>query len=530
MVKRLSTRTINSTVQRLALPLALASALAACSTMEVHNDTLKKTEEARVAPEVPPFKSITGFSHALRCMDNLMVDYGVRDISMLVEEIADQTKKIDAGTRDMLISAVSDMTRRSRALRVVAFGKDATNAISFLASAQRQSAYEIIPQYDIKGSVSQFDENVIRNQKDFGIGYSPFLNIGAAKDLASSILGLDLSVLTTDDMSVLAGVTSRNSVVILKGGKGVAADAAYSKFGINYSMTLSKSEGKSQALRGLVELAVVELVGKLTKTPYWTCLGADRNNEEIKQEVADWYFAMSGSGVEIVAYFQNQLRRRGFYDGPIDGNFNPAMDEAVSNYPGELGLSREAIIDEAFFSAFLAADHSKVQRPAKPASMAAAAPAPAPAPAPAAPIDPAKPLALSLSTPNKQTRFTPGEAFSLMVQPTSDAHVYCYLQDETARITRFYPNRFAKDSLVSASRPLALPGAMRFQLSMNTHGREETIACFATHRDVTAELPNTIVGVDFEPLSGVSFSQIRSAFARAAGGSMAEETFHVQAR
>src|SRR5689334_11989054 len=99
MAKLPSACTLNSRLQRLALPLALASALAACSTMEVHNDTLKKTEEARVAPEVPPFKSITGFSSALRCMDNLMVDYGVRDISMLVEEIADQTKKIDAGTR-----------------------------------------------------------------------------------------------------------------------------------------------------------------------------------------------------------------------------------------------------------------------------------------------------------------------------------------------------------------------------------------------------------------------------------------------
>jgi hypothetical protein len=30
-------------------------------------------------------------------------------------------------------------------------------------------------------------------------------------------------------------------------------------------------------------------------------------------------------------------------------------------------------------------------------------------------------------------------------------HVYCDLQDESARITRFFPNRFAKDSLLAAS-------------------------------------------------------------------------------
>ena len=167
---------------------------------------------------------------------------------------------------------------------------------------------------------------------------------GVARDDASSILGLDLSVLATRDMSVMAGVTSRNSVVILKGGKGLDGDAAYHKFGVNFSMTLSKSEGQSQALRGLVELAVVELVGKLTKTPYWTCLGGDpQTSDEIRQEMTDWFYAMASTRLEVIAYFQNQLRRRGFYDGPVDGEFNAAIDEAVANYRAALGLSREEL-------------------------------------------------------------------------------------------------------------------------------------------------------------------------------------------
>jgi hypothetical protein len=464
----------------------------------------------------------------------MMIDYGVRDVSMLVEELTDNTKKINAGTRDMLITAVSDMTRRSRAVRVVAFGKDATNAISFLATAQRQSAYEVIPQYDIKGSVSQFDENVIRNQKDLGIGIQPYLNLGVARDNASSILGLDLSVLATRDLSLISGVTSRNSVVILKGGKGFDGDAAYHKFGVNFSMTLSKSEGQSQALRGLVELAVVELIGRLTKTPYWSCLGGDPNtNDEIRGEMTDWYYAMAASRFEIIAYFQNQLRRRGFYDGLIDGEFNPAIDEAVANYRAALGLSREPKIDEAFFKAYLVADHSRIQPPAHPASLLA----PPGLAAPAAPTAPAAagaaadaPLALALAADSNRTTFKPGESFGLVVRPTRDAHIYCYLQDETSRITRFFPNRFSRDSLVPAAKPLLLPGAMRFQLTMNAKGVKETIACFATQRDISTVLPAQMVGTDFEPLVVGSIDQIRSAFANASGGTAAEETFYVQAK
>lgn len=509
--------------RRLGLALAAVAVLAGCSTLDVKQDTITGTQAATTGPELPPFRTITGFSGALRCMDGLLITYGVRDVSMLVEDILDQTKKVNAGTRDMLITAVSDMTRRSRAIRVNAYGKDSANVIGFLASAQRQSVYDVIPQYDIKGSVSQFDENVIRKQKDFGIGFAPFINLGAAGDAASNVMGLDLSVLSTEDMSILPGVTSRNSVVILKHGKGVDGDAAYHKFGVSYSMTLSKAEGQSQALRGLVELAVVELMGKLTKTPYWSCLGANAaDSAEIQREVSDWYFAMAGSRVELIAWFQNQLRRRGFYDGPIDGEFNPAIDEAIANYRGELGMEKKSLLDEAFFKAYLAADHNKIKAPDKPATWIAT---PAPAQAPAQ--QPAK-LGLALEPSAPQGRLARGEAFSLTIKPTQDAHVYCYLQDDKGQVQRFYPNRFARDSLVPAARPLALPGSMRFQLVANERGASETVACFATARDVAQQLPQAVLGTDFETLPGASLEQVRTAFTQASQGALAQESFHVQ--
>ena len=530
----------------LALSATLA-VLAGCQTLEVKQPTIDQTNEIRKGPEDRPQRSITGFSHALRCMDTLLLDYGVRDITMLTEEITDETKKLNAGTRDMLISSVSDMSRRSRAVRLVAFGKDTANVISYLASAQSAAAYQAIPLYDIKGSVSQFDENLVKNQKDLGIGFAPFINIGAAKDAGSSMLALDLSVLTTSDMAVLAGVTSRNSVMILKQGSGIDGDAAYHKFGINYSMNLAKAEGQTQALRGLVELAAVELIGKLTKTPYWSCLGVTdpKKNDETRLEMFDWYHAMASTRIELIAYFQNQLRRRAFYDGPIDGEFNPAIDEAIANYRAALGLSREAVLNEEFFYAFLAADHTKIKRPDQPARyvaptsvagapasipVAASAASAKPAAAAAAAASPAAPLKLSVTAPRQQTRFARGESISLSLAPSQDAHVYCYLQDEESKVIRFFPNRFARDSRIAADQPLTLPGAMRFQLTMNTKGVPETISCFATQRDVMASLPQALVGTDFEPLPGATLELIRGAFLKASGGTLAQENFRVQAK
>jgi len=249
--------------------------------------------------------------------------------------------------------------------------------------------------------------------------------------------------------------------------------------------------------------------------------------------VFDWYHAMAATRVELIAYFQNQLRRRWFYDGPIDGQFNPAIDEAISNYRAALGLSREPVISEEFFYAFLAADHTRIKRPDQPARFVvpqpvAAAPG-SPPPAAVASV-PLAPLKLSLTTPQQQTRFARGESISLSLAPSQDAHVYCYLQDENAKVIRFFPNRFARDSRVAAARPLALPGAMRFQLTMNPRGVPETVACFATPDDVQAALPQAVVGTDFEPLAGATLDLIRVAFDKASGGKLAQENFRVQAK
>ena len=185
------------------------------------------------------------------------------------------------------------------------------------------------------------------------------------------------------------------------------------------------------------------------------------------------------------------------------------------------------MIDEALFRAYFNADHSKIKSPAQPAAYRKPDET-TPQPYTQAVLGDA--LRLTLGTSNNQTAFGKGETINLLVKPTRDAFVYCYLQDENAKLTRFFPNRFAKDPLVSAARPLSLPGTQRFQLTMNDKGAKETIACVATARDVTKDLPANVVGTDFEPLPLSSIEQIRAAFTRVSGGSVALESFHVQAK
>ena len=255
----------------LTVSLALCT-LAACSSTETR--VKKEFEDIRRGPANAPYKSITNFSHALQCMDKLMLDKKINKVPILIEAIDDKTKTVNAGTRDMLISAISEMTIRSHGIKVIAYGKGATNLISFMKLAKQKGLYKNTPLFDIHGSITQHDESVVSSGRSLGLSVFSEGDLGIAGSTSVNVIALDLNVLNTRDLSVVPGVSSHNSIAIFKRGKSFDADARINKFGVYFDISLRKSEGKTQALRNLVELGAIETIGKLVKVPYWRCLGA----------------------------------------------------------------------------------------------------------------------------------------------------------------------------------------------------------------------------------------------------------------
>jgi hypothetical protein len=211
---------------------------------------------------------------------------------------------------------------------------------------------------------------------------------------------------------------------------------------------------------------------------------------------------------QIVGYMQKQLGMRGYYVGPADGRANPRFLAAVAQSRADLGLEGGQAIDLFYFSAFLNSSRRAV------APVAATSNAPV----------------LQIAASGGARKFERGTLVSLAVTSSSDAHLYCYLQDENRKIQRFFPNRFATDSLVRAAAPVEFPGKMRFQLVANEKGITETVACFTTGSDVMKDLPANVTGTDFENLPVDSLEQIKSAFTAVNGASVGQAYFNIETR
>jgi len=512
---------------RILLALPLLFLASACVTTEesVKKDASEVTGQLRKGPEQAPLRTITNFSDGLRCMDNLFMMYGIRDVVVVSEDLDDKTKKVSAGTKDMMTSAIQGMARRSRAIRMIAWGQDSSNVISMLKEMERK--VPVLPQFGIRGSVSQLDENVAKKVEGGGIAIEPFIGIGQASVASTTILGIDLQILSTQDLSIVPGVVSSNSVAIFRSGSGLEAEAGYKKFGINYQKNLTKNEGTAQALRTLVELAAIELFGRLTKVPYWLCINGSTNDEGVKTEIGDWYTGMFAEAGEFVGYWQQQMRLRGVYQGEVNGVPDENLTKAIMAYREALGLEKNAKLDLPFFMAYLNANHYEAAPKAQEAL--ARAPAAAAAAAAKAAADKA-PLSLKIASSKGNNLFVKGEEIKLSVHPSKDAYVYCFMQDDTKAIQRFFPNRFQKDSLVTSAKGLDLPGTQKFKINANTKGVQENIACYATGRDVFADLPASVGAGDFETLSAKSLNDVKSAFDKAAGQNVAAANFAVRVR
>jgi curli biogenesis system outer membrane secretion channel CsgG len=499
----------------------LAIAIADCAAPQAFTQApaapTVQTQSAPAGPKALPQRNVTRFGDGLRCMDDMMYRFGVRDVSLMIEEMQDQSRRLGAGTRDMMVSAFADMTRRSRGVRLVTFGSDNQNVVQLLSIAQRLNDFKVVPQYDVRGSITQFDEDVTRKQAGVGVSLLPALfgaRFNKSKDV--SVLGFDASVVTTGDLTLVPGASSKNTVVVTRDDTGVSDGQAEIHNGnLSFSFDVAHNEGVAQALRNMVELSTIELTGKLLRLPYWGCLNIHVADPEVQREMEDWFLSMQGTP-ELTRFLQEQLRNRKFYDGPADGVPNAATTDALAAYRRALAMGDAVEPDMEFFRALLLRPIPKA--PDKPFVAEKGA-----GPAAGAATAAAKEIKLAVRV--AKTRYRKGEPIELTVTTAQPGYVYCYVQSPTTgKIQRIFPNRFMRDPRVEANTPLLLPGAQGFKmLAGGEDVRQQVVGCLATEREVYNQLPPTLRWGDFEDIRLGTFDDIREAFALVAKGPVSLE-------
>lgn len=496
--------------------------LSACATPK--DVETWKEPEAHVttasAPKAPAVKTITNFSPALRCMDELFLAYGKNGIVITSTGIPDETGKVRAGTKEMLITAIAKMTVKSNAFEFIDFhGGGDDLARLFDAKGTNQM---LVPDYYIRGSITQMDDNAIRKNKGGGVAAS-FFDFSSSSDLGYDLISMDMSIGNASSRKILPQTSTANTMVITKTGKSTEGGGKLGKVGFSFNLDFSKSEGLGVTTRTLLELGLIETLGKFTQVPYWRCLDADITNPVIREQALENYSLLTE--VERITFIQRKLgggMKR--YSGPIDGKMNDTLKESILEYQAQNGLVADGRVNFGLYANLM--DDIQNVLAYVPNTPSAAKNAPAVTAAPISALQQSSGASTVTATTTTQAApstfrvnldsnrgskpsYKVGDFLNMSLSLSGDGTVYCYYEDTNRKVARIFPNQFSGNPTLRAGSTMRLPSD-GFKIRLDQAGNER-VACIGS--DGEQVLPANLKGAkDLTPLAVRSLEDVVQQF------------------
>lgn len=245
-------------------------------------------------PKTLPVRNITQFHKTLQCFDNLLIKANIKPIYITSEGIPNHAGKVITllSGRDMLINTISQLESNvfkfidlpslpsTQLLEQIGISKSHPTLFEdYLKTYNRwnkgQASKKSInyPDYTIIGAITQADKNVVSGGASASVSLRD-ADFGVSKDDMVSVISLDMNIVNTANFEVLNGVGSSNSIAVYR--QGIAGDLGgrIKNSGVFLNFSFDESEGMHQAIRTLLQLNTLEVLGKLAKVPYTDCLKA----------------------------------------------------------------------------------------------------------------------------------------------------------------------------------------------------------------------------------------------------------------
>lgn len=338
----------------------LGGILAGCSTFEarVPKEVLDEN------PVSHPVRALTGFSDGLVCMGRMLRDNKVQNIYITSDDIPDHSESNGAagyGAKEMLVSALSRLSEENGIVRFVAYDRRTPNIVALHNSHPKKKNLRI-PDFFIRGAVTQINSSPFSHQKghslnlgEEALGESLDSFLGASLSNSNSVsmksVTLDLNMGLVSNYQILPGVNSSNTMSVLKHGNSTEFTVSFSKVGGVYSDNENRAGALSTAMRSLVEVGLIELLGKLYNVPYERCIAHLDGDSVARRAIREQYKEMSDSErAEFIAY---EMDRQSLITKDentiIEGKPSAAFQTAIAAYRVKNGLFPNTGIDYRLF-------------------------------------------------------------------------------------------------------------------------------------------------------------------------------------
>lgn len=530
--------------------LSILTLLTGCATpMDSREDTeYRSYGHAANRPTSRPVRSISSFSDSLMCMDQLFRATQLPTTLIASKQIPDISTRVPVATKEMIVTALSQMSRLSNAFRYVDYEVDIArqdtvqNLTTILLNNNQIQLQR--PAIYVSGAVAFVDQNVLNNRFDVGTSASR-LETGYSRNRNATIIGLELHLGDFRTRTLIPGLDSANEVVVGNSGQGLDLAGRISEYGWKFNVGRDYTQGSGAAIRTLVEVAMIELTGKWARVPYWQCLTLEQTHPDIQRQLRDWYDE-GNTGIHQ-GLITRSLMSHGYLGAGSDklpAN-SPEFRVALGRFQADSGLIASGVVDFPTYERTLRNfvglnENGKLTRigwstmSSEPLAVSVPA-AKSPhsvseddtllAEANAVPYGAsAKPTRIDMQIENTvvdKTVFESGQQIFLSATLSKASYLYCYLSESGGNVIRLLPNATNPSALVSANLAIRIPDWMSstpgFVLDTGAPGTE-TVSCIATDQNVLPKLPAPLQAQGLTVIPGVrGMASVKDAFTQALG-------------
>ncbi len=293
-------------------------------------------------PDTRPARNFTSFSAALECMDGLLGKSRRGQTLISSSDIPDETSYVKVGADDMLINAISQMNRKSQ---TYVFVDQALIKFGGLLDVEVQNGDEVVPQFYIRGSISQLDREVTDDDGTAtltpGSGKLTGAKFGPYRKL--SVVSVDMHLVAFPSRRVLPGASVANSMVVVGQGFGASASGLINLATLGFSVQINRVESESQAVRNLIEVGLIELLGRHAGVPYWTCLAQPVTSAKSNGKQERKFTRTLPEGELENA--QQMLQALGYLKAPFEPKIGQRTRRAISRFQADVKILPNGVLD-----------------------------------------------------------------------------------------------------------------------------------------------------------------------------------------
>ncbi|CAA6816787.1 MAG: Unknown protein [uncultured Sulfurovum sp.] len=285
----------------------------------------------------------TNYSDALKNVNTMVAIFNGQAVNVYVNKITDETAS--GGKLPQNISTIVQSSFNSIGGNIVTMSAINTKSLP------KGSVFII------KGAITEFDlieasgSGVDAAGQGTYNGQQGTVDGGLKRESKITKLAITFNPVNIRSGNFVPRTSTKNKITINQKSSGNELAFSILGSGIGINNALTKAQGIHSSITILIELSVVEVLGRLTKYPYWILTGGTVNQDIVSHLKTRFLRDSLSKKIQKVSYLLSLQNP----NVKITGMMNNDLKQAIIQYKSKNGMSANDIIDSQLYMSLIGA-------------------------------------------------------------------------------------------------------------------------------------------------------------------------------